>query len=95
MTLLEFNKEEKGDQHDIPKATALGEEEQTPEELPKCPDHRPTSFLKSKPRSILSLPVFYKILLESFIIDALGYKSWLEPLDAYNFLVQKYTFNPV
>ena len=44
---------------------------------------------------ILSLPVFYKILLESFMIDALGYKSWLEPLDAYNFLVQKYTFNPV
>ena len=26
------------------------------------------------------------------MIDALGYKSWLEPLDAYNFLVQKYTF---
>ena len=26
-----------------------------------------------------------------FMIDALGYKSWLETLDAYNFLVQKYT----
>ena len=80
--LLEFNKEEEGDQQEIPQAVALGEEEQTPEELPECPDHRPTSFLKGKPRSILILPVFYKILLESFIFDALGDKSWLETLDA-------------
>ena len=49
ITLLEFNKEEEGDQQEIPQAAALGEEEQTPEELPKCPDHRPTSFLKGKP----------------------------------------------
>ena len=25
------------------------------------------------------------------MIDALGYKSWMEPLDAYKFLVQMYT----
>ena len=56
------------------------------EEILECPDHHPTSFLKGKPRSILTLLVFYKILLESFMIDALGYKSWLEPLDAYNSL---------
>ena len=51
------------------------EEEQTPEELPECLDHRPTSFLKGMPRSILSLPLFYKIPLESFMVDALGEKS--------------------
>ena len=73
--LLEFSKEEEGDQQEIPQATAPEEEEQNPEELPECPYHRPTSFLKGKPQSILSLPVFYKILLESFMIDALGYKS--------------------
>ena len=73
--LLEFNEEEEGDQQEIPQAIALKEEEQTPEELLECPDHCPTSFLKGKPWSILSLPVFYKILLESFMIDALGYKS--------------------
>ena len=73
--LLEFNEEEKGDQQETPQAVAPKEEEQTPEELPRCPDHRPTSFLKGKPRSILSLPVFYKILLESFMFDELGYKS--------------------
>ena len=74
-TLLEFNEEQEGDHHETPQATAPEEEEQTPEELLECPDHHPTSFLKGKPRSIISLPVFYKILLESFMIDALGYKS--------------------
>ena len=68
MMLLEFNEEEKGDQQENPQATAPEEEEQTLEELPKCPDHRPTSFLKGKPRSILCLLVFYLILLESFYV---------------------------
>ena len=64
ITLLEINEGEEGDQQEIPQATAPEEEEQIPKELPECPDHRPTSFLKGKPRSILSLPVFYKILLK-------------------------------
>ena len=75
ITLLEFNEEEEEDQQETPQATAPGEEEQTLKDLPECLDHQPTSFLKGKPRSILSLPCFYKILLESFIFDALGYKS--------------------
>ena len=49
ITLLELNKKEEGDQQETPQATALGEEEQIPEELPECLDHRPTSFLKGKP----------------------------------------------
>ena len=75
ITLLDFNEEEEGDQQETPQAAVPKEEEQTLEELLECPDHRPTSFLKGKPRSILSLLVFYKILLESFMIDALGCKS--------------------
>ena len=63
ITLLEISEGEEGDQQEIPQAAAPEGEEQTPEELPECPDHRPTSFLKGKPRSILSLPVFYKILI--------------------------------
>ena len=59
-TLLEFDEVEEGDQPENPQAVAPEGEEQNPEELPECPDHRPTSFLKGKPRSILSLPVFYK-----------------------------------
>ena len=66
ITLLEFNEEEEGDQRETPQAIAPEEEEQNLEELLECLDHCPTSFLKGKPRSILSLLVFYKILLESF-----------------------------
>ena len=65
ITLLEFNEGEEGDQQDIPQPTVPKEEEQNPEELPECPNHRPTSFLKGKPGSILSLLVFYKILLKT------------------------------
>ena len=73
--MLEFTEEEEGDQQETSQAVALEEEEQTPEELSECPDHCPTSFLKGKSLSILSLLVFYKILLESFMFYALGYKS--------------------
>ena len=65
ITLLEFNEGEEGDQQEIPQAIAPEGKEQTPDELLECPDHRPTSFLKGKPWSILSLPAFYKILLKS------------------------------
>ena len=58
ITLLEINEGEEGDQQEIPQAAAPKGEEQTPKELPECLDHRPTSFLKGKPRSILSLLCF-------------------------------------
>ena len=35
ITLLEFNEEEEGGQQETPQAIALGEEEQTPKELPE------------------------------------------------------------
>ena len=59
VTLLEFegaNQEEEADE-----AVAA-------EELPECPDHQPSSFLKSKPRSILSLPCFYKYIEYLFLL---------------------------
>ena len=64
ITLLEFEEAEEVDQQENPRAAAPEGVEQNPEELPECPDHRPTSFLRGKPRSILSLPVFYKWLLK-------------------------------
>ena len=51
ITLLEFNEEKEEGQQEMPQAIALGEEEQTPEDLLECSDHRPTSFLKGKPRA--------------------------------------------
>ena len=55
--LLEFE----GASQEEPEVQAI-DEVAAEEELPECPDHRPTSFLKGKPRSILSLPCFYKYL---------------------------------
>ena len=63
ITLLEFNEEEEEDQLEMPLDAALGEEEQTLKDLTEYSDHRPTSFLKGKPRSILSLPCFIKYYL--------------------------------
>ena len=71
ITLLEFNEEEEEDLQETPQAVALGEEEQTFEDLPECLDHRPTSFLKGKPRSILSLLCFTKYHLSPLCL--IGY----------------------
>ena len=59
ITLLEFE-EELEEQQEAPQAIALEGEEQTLKDLPECPDHMPTSFIKRKPQSILSLPYFTK-----------------------------------
>ena len=59
ITLLEFEAEEEKNQ-EAPHQVALESEEQAPKELLECPDHWPTSFLKGKPRSILSLLCFIK-----------------------------------
>ena len=64
--LLEINKGEEGDQQENPQVVAPEGMEQNPKELPECPDHRPTSFLRGKPRSIISLPVIYKCLLRIY-----------------------------
>ena len=54
---MEFEAEEEENQ-EAPQHVAPKSEEQAPEELLECPDHRPTSFLKGKSRSILSLLCF-------------------------------------
>ena len=39
-----------------------------PEEEVECPNHEPASFVKGKPRSILSLPLFSKSLLNTLYL---------------------------
>ena len=56
ITLLEFEEAEEGDQQENPQAAAPEGVEHNPEELPECPDHCPTSFLRGKPRSIFKSP---------------------------------------
>ena len=53
MTVLEFElPEPEGQQGELPQ----GVEE---EDLPECPDHRPSTYVEGKPRSIISLLLFY------------------------------------
>ena len=44
ITLLEFDEVEEGDQQENPQAAAPEGEEQNPEELSECLDHRPLLF---------------------------------------------------
>jgi hypothetical protein len=82
VTLLEF---EAGNQEEQQEVQPQGEGEHNPEALLECPNHQPSVFVKDKPWSILSLLCFHKYQLELFMFDALSYRSWMEPLDAYIF----------
>jgi hypothetical protein len=71
VTLLEFEgelQEEEQEQPEEPKVPAS--EENAVEELPECPDHRPSSFLKGKPRCI-----YIYIILYFYLFIALSYRS--------------------
>ena len=59
-----------------------GEGEPEADHLPKCLDHQPTTFMKGKPQSIISLPT---LLMSPKVIriDALCDRSCLETLAAY------------
>ena len=54
VTVLEFElPESEGQQGELPQ----GAEEE--EDLLECPDHRPSTYVEGKPRSIISLLLFY------------------------------------
>ena len=62
-----------------------GAESQRVPWVPRWPTHLfPQRQAPEHPKS----PMFYEILLGSFMFDALGYKSWLKTLNAWNYLVQ-------
>ena len=64
VTLLEFE----GASQEEPEVQAT-DEAAAEEELPECPNHHPSSFLKGKPWSILSLPCFNKYLEYLLLVD--------------------------
>ena len=64
VTLLELEAIGEENQPEVqPEVSQEGEQVQ---ELPECPEHTPTSYIKGKPQSILSL-LFLKNIIESFI----------------------------
>ena len=55
VTLLEFEPEHQEKQQEVQAEGGVNLED-----LPECPDHQPSSFLKGKPQNIISLLCFYK-----------------------------------
>ena len=83
VTLLEFEPVHPEEQQQAQEPEVQTPEEGASEEVLECPDHQPSSFLKGKPRSMLSLPWFYKYLeYLLFVDDALSIGIWLEPIVA-------------
>ena len=87
ITVLEYEADPQEEHQEVQQPEAPGEGEPVGEQLPECLDHQPSTFMKGKPRSILSLLCFQTINLSPFYVDALSTRSWLEPLAACIFLV--------
>ena len=85
VTLLEFEQglPEEQQQAQETKVQAL-EEGANKEEVLECPNHQPSSFLKGKPWSILSLLCFENDYFEYlYMFDALSDRNWMQTLVAY------------
>jgi hypothetical protein len=55
------------EQPEIPEQEVPEAAEEVGEDLPECPDHRPSSFERGKPRSIISL-LLYKACYYIYVI---------------------------
>ena len=58
ITVLQYEVECQEELQEVLQQEVLGEGELDGEQLPECPDHQPSTFVKGKPRSILSLLCF-------------------------------------
>ena len=68
VTLLKFEPEHQEEQWATHGQEVQAEGGVNMEDLLECPDHQPSSFLKGKPRSILSLLCFLNINLSPFML---------------------------
>jgi hypothetical protein len=78
--------EEQPKEQEVPEAN-----EEVGEDLPECPDHRPSSFGRGKPQSIY-LPQFANILLMLYFNCCIKFRSCLQPLLHYTLFT---TFYPI
>ena len=67
VTLLEFEPVLPEEQQQAQEQEVRTPEEGAGEEVLECPDHQPSSFLKGKPRNILSFLCFENVTLSIFI----------------------------
>ena len=82
ITLVELDAEPQEENQGVQHLEVPGEGEPKADHLPECPDHQPSTFVKGKPRSIISLPILI-MLLKVIRIAALRDRSCLETLAAY------------
>ena len=57
ITLVELEADPQEESQEVQHQKILGEGEPEADHLPECLDHQPTTFVKGKPRSIISLPI--------------------------------------
>ena len=82
ITLVELDAEPQEENQEVQHLEVSGEGEPKADHLPECPDHQPSTFVKGKPRSIISLPILL-MSLKVIRIAALHDWSCLETLAAY------------
>ena len=82
ITLVELDAEPQEENQEVQHLEVPGEGEPEADHLPECPYHQPSTFVKGKPRSIISLPT---LLMSPKVIriDALHERSCLETLATY------------
>ena len=80
--LVELEADPQEENQEVQHQEILGEGEPEADHLPECPDHQPSTFVKGKPRSIISLPILL-MSLKVIRIAALCYRSCLETLATY------------
>ena len=68
ITVLKYEANPQEEHQEVQQQEALGEGEPDGEQLPECPDHQPSTFVKGKPQSILSLLCFQTINLSPFML---------------------------
>ena len=55
--LVQLDADPQEESQEVQHQEILGEGEPETDHLPECPDHQPATFVKGKPRSIISLPI--------------------------------------
>ena len=82
ITLVELDVYPQEGNQEVQHQEVFKEGEPEDDHLSECPDHQPATFVKGKPRSIISLPT---LLMPPKVIriDALRDRSCLETLAAY------------
>jgi hypothetical protein len=76
VTLLEFKGAILEEDQEQPREPEEPANEGVPaDELPECPDHRPSSFLKGKPWCMLTRSLYISIMEYFYLFIALSYRS--------------------